>query len=54
MGGRGSEKLARGVRVRTYASGLRAIEIQFQSDPVVILQVGIPGANLLQWFGMMR
>jgi integrase len=39
MGGRRSEKLARGVRVRTYASGLRAIEIQFQFRGVTCKEV---------------
>jgi integrase len=39
MGGTGSQKLARGVRIRTYASGKRCIELQFQYRGVTCKEV---------------
>ena len=39
MGRTGSEKLARGVRIRTYTSGERAIEIQFQFRGVTCKEI---------------
>ena len=39
MGRTGSEKLARGVRIRTYTSGERAVEIQFQFRGVTCKEI---------------